>query len=424
MERNPFETSIAPVAPVVPEITSFSCSVCQQVFENSSEQRSHFKSDFHINNLRRNARGLAPVSEAEFNAATSATPLSLKTKKSTETITCGPCGKSFKTQSAYDNHCNSKKHKMIALSALARNEELPEEEFEEIKTQVMDEMDPEWELWEQVDAILSQIEDLSPEIETRVIYDIVISQREGFTDDQCPLCGCHCEDVEEHMVKDHHFRFPDSDCLVDVEGFISFLAEKVSKWHSCICCHKVFSSAQACCEHMRSTKHTHLKWLDCAYMFEPFYDYTLRYPKWVRDAAEEAFHDALEKYGDEDMADAAMDAVYSEYEKQQSAMAPVLTQDGNIRTYTGKVLVSKDTNSLILRGQKTGTLINARDNKYGWGVTQQTLEDLQRIRAEQRQMRTQYHFIQYEATMLSVSRNKLHKSDQSSCAFLTANKRF
>lgn len=62
------------------------------------------------------------------------------------------------------------------------------------------------------------------------------------------------------MVKKYSFFVPDIEYLVDLEGLLEYLQEKVRLGNMCLYCEKRFSSTIACQHHMISSSHCKMKY--------------------------------------------------------------------------------------------------------------------------------------------------------------------
>ena len=92
---------------------ALTCITCSVAFKEATDQRDHYKTDWHRYNLKRKVAELAPVSEKAFKDRMvkheeQRKVLDGETKRVTGY--CVACSKSFATEKAYENHLNSKKH--------------------------------------------------------------------------------------------------------------------------------------------------------------------------------------------------------------------------------------------------------------------------------------------------------------------------
>jgi hypothetical protein len=89
----------------------------QVTFSDPSMQRDHYKTDWHRYNLKRKVAEMPPVSKDAFEQkmSTHETQRKMMSGEIKEpTGYCAPCRKNFNTQSAYQNHLGSKKHRETA----------------------------------------------------------------------------------------------------------------------------------------------------------------------------------------------------------------------------------------------------------------------------------------------------------------------
>ena len=54
----------------------------------------------------------------------------------------------------------------------------------------------------------------------------------------------------EHMTIEHTFFIPDIEYLVDLKGFMNYLAEKIAIGNTCIYCKKAFNTLEATRKHI------------------------------------------------------------------------------------------------------------------------------------------------------------------------------
>lgn len=91
---------------------SFTCITCQVLFKTPELQREHYKLDWHRYNLKRKVASISPVTLEEFELrAKEHREQSLDVSRD-ESEYCKYCSKLFNTKNAYNNHLNSKKHKL------------------------------------------------------------------------------------------------------------------------------------------------------------------------------------------------------------------------------------------------------------------------------------------------------------------------
>lgn len=96
------------------------------------------------------------------------------------------------------------------------------------------------------------------------LYEWRLKNFRKFGPQDCLFCKAQHESLEEnvrHMQEVHSFFIPDIDYLVNLEGLISYLGEKVSIGWTCLYCNgkgRSFQSPGAVQDHMREMSHCKL----------------------------------------------------------------------------------------------------------------------------------------------------------------------
>jgi pre-60S factor REI1 len=117
------------------------------------------------------------------------------------------------------------------------------------------------------------------------IYDYRLKTCRKFDLTDCLFCKHSSPTLKanlRHMSIDHSFYIPDIEYLVDLEGLIKYLGEKISVGWVCLNCNgsgKTFHSCEAVQDHMRSLGHCKLAYDDEEQEeeFADFYDFTEYY---------------------------------------------------------------------------------------------------------------------------------------------------
>ncbi|KAM9970450.1 hypothetical protein ACTFIR_002306 [Dictyostelium discoideum] len=213
----------------------FTCISCRIQFENSEEQRDHYKSELHRFNLKRKAFDLPPVNEQTFKNKVEALKQEESKSKTPAKFECRICDKEFNSDGTYQQHLTSKKHKEMVSSGakeVIRNRK-PKEEKKLPET------------IEEAEAILEE------KIKNSVKLPL----------ENCLFCNNLSKTVEDnlkHMAKEHSFFVPDIEYLADLEGLLRYLLDKVSIGNVCLYCNgkgKVCQSKDATQTHMRDMGH-------------------------------------------------------------------------------------------------------------------------------------------------------------------------
>ncbi|XP_063934179.1 cytoplasmic 60S subunit biogenesis factor ZNF622-like [Zophobas morio] len=109
----------------------------------------------------------------------------------------------------------------------------------------------------------------------------------------CLFCNFKSETMAlsiKHMTEKHSFFIPDYDYIIDVEGFINYLGEKIYKNFTCLKCNekgRTFLSAEAVQKHMRDKGHNTISFeREETLEYSDYYDYRPSYPDYDPDNPE------------------------------------------------------------------------------------------------------------------------------------------
>jgi len=115
--------------------------------------------------------------------------------------------------------------------------------------------------------------------------DLPFGDGDPIVNTRCLFCSAPSSTVEnnlKHMSSEHSFFVPDLEYLVDVEGLLTYLGEKVGCGFLCLWCNekgKAFQAVEAAQAHMRDKGHTKmLHEGDALFEYADFYDYRPSYP--------------------------------------------------------------------------------------------------------------------------------------------------
>ncbi|GKU87512.1 hypothetical protein SLEP1_g1904 [Rubroshorea leprosula] len=287
------------------------CNACNKEFNDDSEQRLHYKSDWHRYNLKRKVAGVPGVTEALFLARQSA--LAQEKNKQNETpmlYSCVLCGKGYRSSKAYDQHLKSRSHVLRASQGSNQPEEqkviikpLPRRVVNKLPPQreaIGEESEGSEDEWEEVDSEEELVSTASKSL-TALNVDEPTSSNDmdinGDEDDEeedeeldpscCFMCDLEHDTLETcmiHMHKQHGFFIPDIEYLKDPEGLLTYLGLKVKRDFMCLYCNDrchPFSSLEAVRKHMAAKGHCKVHYGDGGddeeAELEEFYDYSSSY---------------------------------------------------------------------------------------------------------------------------------------------------
>lgn len=206
--------------------TKFTCLCCRIKVQSAELQRSHFKSEWHLYNLKRRVCELDPVDLEYFEA------------------------NAHLLKPAEDEDTDLRK--------------TLEEDHEDL-WENLDEQEDEEELDDEEQA----------EHEAKMLENVV-----GPT--TCLFCSKNSVDIEGNVEHMHHHGFfiPEEQYLTDLEGLIVYLGYKVGAGTICLWCHKQFKSVHGVRLHMLYKSHCKIRYdHEDALEFSDFYDYSTQEKK-------------------------------------------------------------------------------------------------------------------------------------------------
>ncbi|KAK7863935.1 hypothetical protein R5R35_012445 [Gryllus longicercus] len=249
--------------------SKYTCIACRVAFKDPEFQRQHYKSDWHRYNLKRKVADFPPVTAEEFQRRVL---LQREQDQSTPSASyCAICKKSFNTQNAYNNHLNSKKHKVEVEKSLHKPSHSPRaDSTKKSKSNVNEDMDVESD---------SEVEEVdSDEWEEE-------NEDNPIDDNNCLFCSHHSGTMMKnikHMTIAHSFFIPDVEYIVDMKGLLTYLGEKVSQYYMCLWCNdrgRTFHSMEAAQQHMIDKGHCKmLHEGEALAEYAAYYDYSSSYP--------------------------------------------------------------------------------------------------------------------------------------------------
>lgn len=157
---------------------------------------------------------------------------------------CQYCKKKFGSEKSYENHLLSRKHQEnVLIGPSNKNTPAPKAAGDKEKTE---------EILQSSENEDEEMEDDSDEWE-----DV----EEAIPPSTCIFCNKESDTMEsslEHMSSHHSFFIPDIDYVVDVEGLVSYLGERVGQGHLCCWCGHLgrqFPTTEAVQKHMLDKGH-------------------------------------------------------------------------------------------------------------------------------------------------------------------------
>ncbi|KAG0274813.1 hypothetical protein BGZ95_009436 [Linnemannia exigua] len=212
-----------PVATIGQATTCLTCGIRLPSLET---QQLHHKSDWHTYNLKRKMVGLPPVPAEVFAQLVTASREQANPEEVPQPE-CVPCSKKYLSFQAYENHLQSKKHKQIA-AAYAKKQQDQEQNATSRPTE------------DDITASSS-----SPK-ETTTTTTASAPEQRNPSETVCLFCSHESTDAlgnYGHMRATHGFFLPSFERLIDLEGMLAYLADKLVENLDCLwCTPSVFST--------------------------------------------------------------------------------------------------------------------------------------------------------------------------------------
>ncbi|KAI1197029.1 C2H2 type zinc-finger-domain-containing protein [Nemania serpens] len=271
----------------------YTCNTCQVAFRYADTQKAHMKSDWHRYNLKRRVASLPPISSEIFTekvlqarAATAAEATRAGFQQA-----CDVCQRTYYSENSYRNHVGSQKHKAkeIALSkrggavddtssvmssTLSLGDPIPapsehagsdaEDEFNHVvegleKTSLKERPSPVKRPSHPVPSVdpQNQQEHVAAEepSETTSGTETPVS---SLTLKSCLFCNYDSPTIPLnviHMERIHGMFIPEKKYLVDLDGLLTALQQRIQEFHECLYCGKLKNTVSGAQTHMRDKGH-------------------------------------------------------------------------------------------------------------------------------------------------------------------------
>lgn len=280
-----------------------SCNACNKEFEGESDQKLHYKSEWHRYNLKRKVAGVPGVTEVLFLARQNA--LAEEKNKSSETpmmYSCGVCSKGYRSSKAHAQHLKSRSHTVRASQGTSHTDDsaiikplLPRVENKLSQQREQDNEDSEdSDEWEEVDPDEELLGEATDTVSHLSVNEHASDVNMDEDDEEyeldpscCFMCDLEHDTIEScmvHMHKQHGFYVPDVEYLKDPSGLLTYLGLKVKRDFLCLYCNErrhPFNSLEAVRKHMEAKSHCKVHYGDGGddeeAELEEFYDYSSSY---------------------------------------------------------------------------------------------------------------------------------------------------
>ena len=267
------------------------CNSCKAIFTSLEVVKEHYKSDWHVFNSKRRANNLAPLSLADFRKICPQLKKSRRALSSSATSSSAVSSSSppLGSISSSPKQLSSSSESVLAPSSSSTSEEykklalklgVKEDRVETVLRLALEENEAsgESDLYDNLnseDGISEEIADNEEENDTEIEMPSIAPNISIFDNkvlestDECII----------YMEKTFGFFIPDREYITDLDGFLTYLGEKVKLGGYCLYCQKTFQPGRPCQNHMISKSHCKIAYEEDIDLdeYEDFYDFTSTY---------------------------------------------------------------------------------------------------------------------------------------------------
>ncbi|KAI2633377.1 C2H2 type zinc-finger-domain-containing protein [Xylaria nigripes] len=293
----------------------YTCNTCQVAFRYAETQKGHMKSDWHRYNLKRRVASLPPISSEVFTekvfqarAATTA-----EADRAGFQQLCEVCQRTYYSENSYRNHIGSQKHKAKQAAVARRGGAVDdassvmsstfsfgdpvhvskevdsdaEEEFNEVveglhKTTLAERPSPVKRPSHPVPSAGPQQQEQPTSEQTNETASKASTTVPAMTLRNCLFCNYDSPTVPLnvlHMERIHSMFIPEKPYLVDLDGLITALQQRIQEYHECLYCGTLKATSAAVQTHMRDKGHCKIPFTteEEQLMIGDFYDFRSTY---------------------------------------------------------------------------------------------------------------------------------------------------
>lgn len=261
-------------------------------------------------NLKRRVTSLPPITSEIFTEKVLAAQASSKAaaSKASYEKACTACAKTYFSENAYNNHLGSQRHRARVAMLKGGNIGQADDDNSSMQSSqwsqeqpTQDDSESDEDLNEVVGGIeRASLQDGADDLNRNSIADTTSSSERpagppGSTDinlQQCLFCNYDSPTFAlnvVHMERIHGMFIPERQYLVDLEGLIRSLHEKIYEFHECLYCGKLKPSVFGLQTHMRDKGHCKIRFdmEDEQLEIGEFYDFTSTYSDVEGDLSED-----------------------------------------------------------------------------------------------------------------------------------------
>ncbi|GAB1315721.1 pre-60S factor rei1 [Madurella fahalii] len=283
----------------------YTCNSCHVAFRNSDLQKGHMRSDWHRYNLKRRVASLPPISSTVFTEKVlqARAETNAQADKAGFERACETCKKTYYSENSFRNHLSSAKHKTRAAALASRPNAKVDDEASSMSFSLGEpaavdsvvDSDAEEEFNEVVEGLKNTgLHDstspvkrpsnphLSAAEQHKAEHPVSQSPSEENSALATPSAAtpkpaapapslktclfCNYESPTpplnlHHMERIHGMFVPEKQYLVDPEGLLRHLQERVFELNECLTCGKVKANTYAVQTHMRDKGHCQIPYI-------------------------------------------------------------------------------------------------------------------------------------------------------------------
>ncbi|SCU97117.1 LAME_0F18580g1_1 [Lachancea meyersii CBS 8951] len=279
-------------------MSTYTCNSCGLQFSSAKDQRDHMKTDWHSYNLKRRVAELPAISEATFNAKVKSFSEQKEEPEKKRQLTKKDVRRKEKEALLAKKKVLLEQARESIISNTQKSHDAESSKVEaaqEVQLETESEQPEKVEKLEETQETQeTQEDDLTPDQLAEKLMQEKIDNKVDIPLNHCLFCtkGSPFSDLDEaleHMFKCHGFYIPEQKYLVDKEGLMKYLSEKIGLGNMCLCCNYQGRSLEAVRAHMLAKAHCRIPYEseDERLEISEFYDFSSTYANHPEDAGNE-----------------------------------------------------------------------------------------------------------------------------------------
>ena len=273
---------------------NFTCNACHIQFTKSEDQRDHMKGEWHRYNLKRRVAQLPPISEETFNSKV-ANIEKKKKEEEMEELTYGINNVQLSAKQQRKKQREELLEKKRKLLELAKNRLVSNggrvklDEDGKVVVEKKELTTEEKQLKQEVQEAIRK-ENEEGNIGEEALIEEKLKNRVDVPITKCIFCKePEFDDITgtfQHLFKHHGLYVPEKKYLVNPEGLLKYLYEKIGYGNVCLSCNFQGKNFQSIIQHMLSKNHIRIPYEteDEKLEISEFYDFTKTYEVQVTEA--------------------------------------------------------------------------------------------------------------------------------------------